>query len=282
MSSKDGYRKDIEFLNQTAEGHAFSKLPQDTYEAWHAVVKGYLPIDRAFFQGSLLGARDRELAVCRLKPKLLLNSQKARESPHWFVCDEQINPYYGNRSGAKKRLAKKTSEGLEYYTIATSNKDYDGYKIGVRAEPEEGKREGKIISKADPVCGGYRLYYMMDSGPKYEVGSPTPSILFGKMALLIFLCGNYLRYQNACLITDSAYGSVEGMCYLSLWGIIWVSSIRIAQRYGFMGVSEIQAAGIEKKKEKKIKQKNRVAAGKEKKKINAEEEKRSMKSDVSS
>ena len=101
------------------------------------------------------------------------------------------------------------------------------------------------------------------------------------MALLIFLCGNYLRYQNACLITDSAYGSVEGMCYLSLWGIIWVSSIRIAQRYGFMGVSEIQAAGIE-KKEKKIKEKNRVAAGKEKKKINAEEEKRSMKSDVSS
>ena len=123
---------------------------------------------------------------------------------------------------------------------------------------------------------------MMDSGPKYEVGSPTPSNLFGKMALLIFLCGNYLRYQNACLITDSAYGSVEGMCYLSLWGIIWVSSIRIAQRYGFMGVSEIQAAGIEKKKEKKIKEKNRVAAGKEKKKINAEEEKRSMKSDVSS
>ena len=33
VGSKDGYMKDIEFLNQTAEGHAFSKLPQDTYEA---------------------------------------------------------------------------------------------------------------------------------------------------------------------------------------------------------------------------------------------------------
>ena len=171
-------------------------------------------------------------------------------------------------------MPKKKLEGIEYWSLATSNKDYDGYKIEVRAEPEEGKRAGKIISKADPVCGGYRLYYTMDSGREYKIGSSTPSVLFGKMALLIFLCGNYLRYQNACLITDSAYGSVEGMCYLSLWGIIWVSSIRIAQRYGFMGVSEIQAAEMEKK--------NEVAAGKEKKQANAEVVKRSLKSDVSS
>ena len=73
-AQKNGYRKDITKLNFTHKGSAFSKLPKDIYQAWHAVIRGYLPIDREIFLWSLLAARDRELAVCRLKPKLLLNS----------------------------------------------------------------------------------------------------------------------------------------------------------------------------------------------------------------
>ena len=83
--------------------------------------------------GSILGARDREYGVCRLKTKLLENSRNAREAPLTFVCDEQINPYTGHISGAKKRLPKKTCEGLEYYTLATTNKDYEGYSKAIRA-----------------------------------------------------------------------------------------------------------------------------------------------------
>ena len=53
----------------------------------------------------------------------------------------------------------------------------------------------------------------MDGGPKYEVGTPNPSKLFGTMLLLIFQAGEYLRYLDATIITDSAYGFLEGMLF---------------------------------------------------------------------
>ena len=188
VGSKDGYRKDLKQKNLTRYGQAFSKLPQDTYEAWHSTFRGCLPLDREYFMGSILGARDREYGVCRLKTKLLENSRNAREAPLTFVCDEQINPYTGHISGAKKRLPKKTCEGLEYYTLATTNKDYEGYSQAIRAPLKEGEVEQEIISKADPVCGGYTLAYEMDSGPRYETGFTAPSKIFGRMILLISLC----------------------------------------------------------------------------------------------
>ena len=206
----------------TGYGHAFSKLPQDVYEGWHASLRGYLPMDRQNFQESLLGARDREYAVCRLKPKLLRNMRASREAPNTFVCDEQIDPYYGQMSGAKKRLQKKTCEGLEYYTLASTNKDYANYKKEIREPPEDGERKGVILQKADPVCGGFTLNYVMEGGPRYEIDLTTPSNIFGKMVLLIFRCGGYLRYRNKCVVTDSAYEFLSGMCFLQLWGILWV------------------------------------------------------------
>ena len=99
-----GYR--LPYANQTGEGQAFGKLPREIYKQLHRYACGYLPIDREFWNGSLIGARDREYPVCRLKPKFLQYSRTAREPPPMFVCDEQLNPYFGNRSGAKKRLPK--------------------------------------------------------------------------------------------------------------------------------------------------------------------------------
>ena len=124
LSSQDGYRKDLISLNQTSEGKTFAKLPQDIYEGWHSSIRAYLPVDRENFQQSLLGARDREYAVCRIKPKLLQNIRDSRESPSTFVCDELNVPYTGHLSGCKKRLQKKTREGLEYICLCTTNKGY--------------------------------------------------------------------------------------------------------------------------------------------------------------
>ena len=179
-------------MNQTHKGHAFSKLPQDVYEGWHSVIRGYLPMDRKIFQESLLGARDREYAVCRLKPKLLENMRASREAPNTFVCDEQIDPYFGNLSGAKKRLPKKTCEGLEYFTLATTNKEYRGYKPEIREPPGPDEKEGVISQKSDPVSGGFTLNYDMEGGPRYEIDLTAPSNTFGKIILLIFGCGEYL------------------------------------------------------------------------------------------
>ena len=109
LSAKRGYKRNLPYANQTGKGQAFIKLPREVYQQWHRHVCGFLPIDRELWNGSLIGARDREYAVCRLKPAFLRNSRAAREPPLIFVCDEQLNPYFGNRSGAKKRKPKKKS-----------------------------------------------------------------------------------------------------------------------------------------------------------------------------
>ena len=99
--------------------------------------------------------------------------RNSREPPLFFVVDEQINPYHGKMSVAKKRLPKKEGVGLEYNTIATSNKYYEGYREEKRGPPTESEIQGKLI-RADPVSGGIKLNYTMDTGPRY-VGTSNPS-----------------------------------------------------------------------------------------------------------
>lgn len=164
---------------------------------------------------SLTGARNREFGVARIKHKMLHNSRMARESPPFFVIDEQIVPYTGHLSGAKKRLPKKTSEGFEYFTIATSNKHYEGYQFEVREESKDDPK-GDIVKPRDPVSGGYRLNYILEKGPKYEMSSPTGSKMLGVLMLLIFQLGSYLRYSGNCLVTDSAYAFIEGFCLITI------------------------------------------------------------------
>ena len=238
LNSQQGYRRDLPWANQTFPGKPFEKIPQDIFEMWHACLRGYLPMYREYFQGSLLAARDREYSVCRITPKFLKNCIDARDAPHYFTIDEQIAPYFGSRSQAKKRMPKKKMEGLEYFSICCSNKDYFGYQGEIREETKEGDIQGKVIRRADPVCGGYYLNYIMDVGPLYSIGSTHPSKTFGVLLLLIFMCGSYLRYDNLCLITDSAYGFLDAMIYISPWGIQWVTSLREKQRKGFLGIHE--------------------------------------------
>ena len=186
--------------------------------------------------------------MCRLKPIFLANSRAAREAPTIFAMDEQIAPCHSKISGAKKRMPKKNGVGLEYRTIATANKYYEGYTEELRAEPEPGKGLGKLIRAGDPICGGYKIAYSMDGGPRYEFGSTASSKTFGAMIFLIFSCGTYLRYNSACCVTDSAYGAVESMVFLSLWEILWISSLRIKQRMGFLGLEDVKETGEKSRK----------------------------------
>ena len=215
LGIKTCYSKVLPQLSQTSSGQAFGKIPRKVWEQWRTCVRGYLPIDRELFLGSLLGARNREFGVCRLKSKVLQNSRSAREPPLKIAIDEQLVHYTGSKSGLKKRMPKKTGEGIEYYTIATSNKDYFGYKSEIRELSDDGK-PGKLLEKGDPVAGGYKLAYFMEGGARYEVGSTGPSKSLGLVMLLIFSCGLYLRYENVCLVTDSAYGFLEGMAFIGL------------------------------------------------------------------
>ena len=57
-------------------------------------MRGCLPLDRDFFIGSLIGARDREFGLGRLKPVFLRNSRYVRDPPARFAIDEQISMYF--------------------------------------------------------------------------------------------------------------------------------------------------------------------------------------------
>lgn len=59
----------------------------------------------------------------------------------------------------------------------------------------------------------------MEGGRRYAVGGTAGSKSFGIMILLIFLCDGYLRYGESIAVTDSAYGFLDGMFFLSLWSI---------------------------------------------------------------
>ena len=216
VTSKKGVYKGLKWLRQDGPEQAMNKLPRDIYAKWHSRICGYLPIDKEFFNGSLLGARDREYGVCRLKHKMLDNSRHSREPPLKFVPDEQIDPYHGFLSGAKKRAAKKTGVDLQFYTLATTNKDYEGYQKEVREYPENLGGKSKIIAMADPVSGGFKLNYTMSGGRRYEVGYSHNKKLVGVMLLLIFECGQYLRHKDCIAVTDSAYGFLPAMCLMAL------------------------------------------------------------------
>ena len=155
-------------------------------------------------------------------------------------------------------MPKKTLEGLEYYTLACSNKDYEGYHGEVRERPTEENILGKISKRADPISGGYKLNYVFSGGRKYEVGTTHPSKTFGIMLMLIFGCGGYFRDSGSTLVTDSAYGFLDGMILLSLWQIKWLTSLRLAQRQGFSGLVEIVEAGKQVKQGRKIKKPSKV------------------------
>ena len=71
---------------------------------------------------------------------MLENSKNARDPPTKIAIDEQLVHYTGSESGLKKRMQKKTGEGIEYYTIATSKKDYFGYQAELREAIIDGKK----------------------------------------------------------------------------------------------------------------------------------------------
>ena len=106
----------------------------------------------------------------------------------------------------------------------------------------------------------------MQGGRKYDVGGTTSSKSFSTMALLIFMCGNYLRYRRSIAVTDSAFGFLDSMFFLTLWSIYWVSSVSMGQKRGYLGVPEVVKSGSKKgskdksksKKDKSKRQKSKI------------------------
>ena len=78
LTLREGYSREIGWLNQTAPGGALSKITVDDFEAWNKCIKGNLPIDRELFMNPITGSRNREFAVVRIKHQMLHNSKIER------------------------------------------------------------------------------------------------------------------------------------------------------------------------------------------------------------
>ena len=140
-------------------------------------------------------------------------------------------------------------------------------------------KDNKVIQTADPIAGGFPLFYTMAGGIRYEVGVTTPSKMFGIMMLMVFRCGLYLRNVGHCIVTDSAYCALEGLLFFALWEINFVTSVRMGQRKGYLGVKDIMDAGAEERRanEKKKSKKN---ASSKKSENKSGSDQRTIKSDV--
>ena len=273
VSTNLGYSQKHVWGNQCPKGRAFSNLPRDTYKAQHASAKGHLSNDRELYLGSIIGARNREFGVVRLKGLFLDNCRASREAPIFSAVDEKNIPYTGKISGLKKQLAKKVRDGMEYFCICCSNKGYEGQKEEVK------DKDNKVIQTADPIAGGFPLFYTMAGGIRYEVGVTTPSKMFGIMMLMVFRCGLYLRNVGHCIVTDSAYCALEGLLFFALWEINFVTSVRMGQRRGYLGVKEIMDAGAEERRAN-VKKKSKKNASSKKSENKSGSDQRTIKSDV--
>ena len=147
--------------------------------------------------------------------------------------------------------------------LATTNKGYEVYKSEIRAEAKEGEMHGEIEQRKDPVSGGFKFAYVMSGGRRYEFGYSTPSKLFGSMLFLIFTTGNYLRYRNTTMVTDSAFGFGESVIFLCLWGMKCVTSIRASQKSCFSKITEFKEA-FDEQQRLKIAKKKKPSAKKKK------------------
>ena len=63
---------------------------------------------------SIIGARDREFGVARIKYEMLENSRKFREAPSFFVVDEQI---VLTREGNRERKRGYQKKPLRIWSI---------------------------------------------------------------------------------------------------------------------------------------------------------------------
>ena len=73
------------------------------------------------------------------------------------------------------------------------------------------------------------------------------------------------------MVKDSAYGFLGGMYFLQLWGILWVSSLRVGQRLGFENIEDIRLFAAKERLKASLKRKKKVVKKKNEKKVEKKE-----------
>ena len=70
--------------------------------------------------------------------------------------------------------------------------------------------------EGDPVGGGFTYANLSYPGKRYNLGSVFREQDMGKLLWLIFDCGNYFRFRDTELITDSHFGRLVPLAFCRL------------------------------------------------------------------
>ena len=73
-----------------------------------------------------------------------------------------------------------------------------------------------IRQEGDPVGGGFTYANLSYPGKRYNLGSVFREQDMGKLLWLIFDCGNYFRFRDTELITDSHFGRLVPLAFCRL------------------------------------------------------------------
>ena len=82
-------------------------------------------------------------------------------------------------------------------------------------------------------------------GSKYNRGSMFRETDMGNLLQLMFMCGDYFRYKNVELITDSHFGHMVPISFLVLWKVFATCSFS-ASRIGISNIKELSKTKLTK------------------------------------
>ena len=105
--------------------------------------------------------------------------------------------------------------------------------------------------EGDPVGGGYTFTNVSYPGKKYNFGNSFREQDIGNLLLMIFESGDYFRFKNVELITDSHFGHLVPMAFCRLWGIYCTSSVLVSRK----GVSKLDFLSNKKLSKEEMKKK---------------------------
>ena len=93
----------------------------------------------------------------------------------------------------------------------------------------------------------------------------------GNTLQLIFSSGNYFRFKDLELVTDSHFGHLTPIVYARLWKLFVTSSFTASQRIGISGIEELSTKKLEQSDREVLAQKPQRQLGMTNNRIEKEE-----------
>ena len=103
--------------------------------------------------------------------------------------------YTKKATDVRMRTRKKNESGILNHNLCGSNEEYMNYKEG------------------DPKASGFTFANMSYPGASYTIGSMFRERDMGNLFQLIFTCGEYFRYKDLQLVTDSHFGHIVPLIF---------------------------------------------------------------------